>query len=125
MTYAPTADFNGTGGFDYTLDNGIEQISGSVAINVDAVNDAPTITPMAVAQRLVYLVAENTSAVTTVTATDPDAPGDTRFLLRINGGADATNSRWGDSSTGGTVNLHPPRRTLNCRPTSAGITSMT
>ena len=43
MTYAPTADFNGTGGFDYTLDDGIDQISGSVAINVDAVNDAPTI----------------------------------------------------------------------------------
>ena len=44
MTYAPTADFNGTGGFDYTLDDGTDQISGSVAINVDAVNDAPVAT---------------------------------------------------------------------------------
>jgi hypothetical protein len=88
MTYAPTADFNGTGGFDYTLDDGIDQVSGSVGIKVDAVNDAPRITLNGSGAAASVSVAENTTAVTTVTATDPDA-GQT-MNYSISGGADAS-----------------------------------
>ena len=88
MTYAPTTDFNGTGGFDYTLDDGIDQISGSVAINVDAVNDAPTITSNGGGTAASVSVAENSTAVAIITALDPDA-GQTPLSYSIIGGADA------------------------------------
>jgi hypothetical protein len=62
-------------------------------------------------------IPENTSAVTTVTATDPDA-GQT-LSYSISGGADASSglrqARYRSSR----------RRTLNCRPTWAATTSTT
>ena len=65
-------------------------------------------------------IPENTSAVTTVTATDPDA-GQT-LSYSISGGADAAKFIIGPS-TG--RHRSSRRRTLNCRPTWAATTSTT
>ena len=65
-------------------------------------------------------ILENTTAVTTVTATDPDT-GQT-LSYSISGGADASKF---------TIGLRQgryrssPRRTLNCRPTRAATMSTT
>jgi VCBS repeat-containing protein len=41
VTFTPTANFNGTAGFDYTLSDGALTDTGHVSVTVDAVNDAP------------------------------------------------------------------------------------
>ena len=59
----------------------------SVAVTVTNVNEAPTITSNGGAASAAISVAENTTAVTTVTATDPDAGA--TLAYSISGGADA------------------------------------
>ncbi len=60
----------------------------TIAVTVTNQNEAPTITSNGVGATVVINVAENSSAVTTVTATDPDA-GATKTYA-ISGGADAS-----------------------------------
>jgi hypothetical protein len=60
----------------------------TAAITVTAVNDAPTITSDGGGATASLNVAENTLAVTTVAASDPDLPADT-LTYSIGGGADA------------------------------------
>lgn len=44
LAYRPTRDFNGAGGFTYTVTDGANPASANVAITVNAVNDRPIIT---------------------------------------------------------------------------------
>jgi uncharacterized repeat protein (TIGR01451 family) len=41
--YTPPADANGTATFDYTVSDGLEEVTATATIAVEAVNDAPTI----------------------------------------------------------------------------------
>ncbi len=43
LTYTPAADFNGSDGFSFTVDDGTSTGSALVSINVSAVNDAPIV----------------------------------------------------------------------------------
>ncbi len=74
--------------------------SKAVAVTVTNVNEAPTVTSSATAS-----VAENTTAVMTVTASDPDAG--TTFTYSINGGADAAKFAI-NSSTGALTFVSAP-----------------
>ncbi len=69
----------------------------NVAVTVTNVNEAPSITSNGGGGNGTIALTENTSAVTTVTATDPDAG--TVFTYSISGGADAARFSI-DSSTG-------------------------
>ena len=44
FTYTPIANFNGADSFDYVLSDGTETVTSTVDLNLDAVNDGPTIT---------------------------------------------------------------------------------
>src|SRR5256885_9707523 len=70
-------------------DNGTPPLSATQALSVKVtnVNEAPVITSNGGGAAAAVSVAENTIAVTTVTATDPDASQTKTFS--ISGGADA------------------------------------
>ncbi|MBU6396014.1 MAG: choice-of-anchor I family protein [Sphingomonadales bacterium] len=68
--------------------NGTNTTEQDVAIAVTNVNEAPTITSNGGGAAASLSIAENTAAVTTVTATDPDAG--TTLTYAIAGGADAS-----------------------------------
>ena len=68
--------------------NGTNTTEQDVAIAVTNVNEAPTITSNGSGDTASLSIAENTGAVTTVTATDPDAG--TTLTYAIAGGADAS-----------------------------------
>src|SRR5262245_65329982 len=84
------------------------------AIRVLNLNEAPTITSNGGGASAAVSVAENTTAVTTVTATDPDAA--TTLTYSIAGGADAAlftiNSSTGALSFLATPNLQAPTDTV-------------
>ena len=85
-TYRVSAELQGFRKFEQT---GVRLSAGSTAvINITAVNDTPTITSDGGGATAGLIVSENSTAVTTVTATDPDA-GQT-LSYSINGGADAS-----------------------------------
>ncbi len=44
FTYTPAADFNGADSFEYLLSDGTDTVTGSVTLDLAAVNDGPTIT---------------------------------------------------------------------------------
>ena len=67
ITYTPNADFNGTDTFSYTITQGDKTSSADVSITVEAVNDAPSINSASTIQ-----VAENQTAVTTISVSDVD-----------------------------------------------------
>ena len=80
IAYSPNADYNGTDTFSYTITQGDKTSSADVTITIDAVNDAPTIDIASTIQ-----VAENQTAVTTVSVSDVDEDELTLTL----GGTDA------------------------------------
>ena len=80
ITYNPNTDFNGTDSFNYTINQGDKTSTASVAITVTPVNDAPSIDVAPTIQ-----VAENQTAVTTISVSDVD---DDELTLTL-GGADA------------------------------------
>jgi hypothetical protein len=80
ITYNPDEDYNGTDIFSYTITQGDKTSSADVTVTIEAVNDAPTIDIASTIQ-----VAENQTAVTTVSTSDVDEDELTLTL----GGADA------------------------------------
>lgn len=69
IVFTPTAQFNGTAGFDYTLSDGMLTDTGRVTVSVSAMNDAPVATPDSAT------TAEDTSlalSVSTLLANDSD-----------------------------------------------------
>ena len=83
FTYVPTGDYHGSDSFTYTVTDVAagESSTQTVSLTVTSVNDAPVIqTPAGIS------VAENSTSVTTVTATDVDGPALTYSIV---GGSDA------------------------------------
>ena len=67
VSYTPNTDFNGTDTFSYTITQGDKTSSADVSISIEAVNDAPSIDSASTIQ-----VAENQTAVTTISVSDVD-----------------------------------------------------
>ena len=67
ITYSPDADYNGSDSFSYTLTQGDKTSSANVTLNIEAVNDAPSIDIASTIQ-----VAENQTAVIIVSVSDID-----------------------------------------------------
>lgn len=87
FSYTPIADFNGVDTFTYKANDGNSDSNiAAVVITVTPVADPPAITSDGSGQSAAVSVAENTAAVTTVTAADPDF--DT-VTFAISGGSDS------------------------------------
>jgi hypothetical protein len=84
----PPANFNGQIALTVTASDGLAADSDTFALNVTPVSDAPMVSSNAGGDTATVNVAENTTAVTTVTATDPDAGQPLSYS--IGGGADAS-----------------------------------
>jgi len=67
ITYTPYADYYGSDTFSYTITQGDKTSSADVTVIIEAVNDAPSIDIASTIQ-----VAENQTAVTTVSVSDVD-----------------------------------------------------
>jgi hypothetical protein len=80
VLYTPNSDFNGTDSFSYTITQGDKTSSADVTVTIEAVNDEPTIDIASTIK-----VAENQTAVTTVSVSDGD---DDELTLTL-GGTDA------------------------------------
>ncbi|EKS39948.1 DUF5801 repeats-in-toxin domain-containing protein [Afipia clevelandensis] len=87
ISFTLDANFYGQASFEYTVSDGFGNTdTGTARFNVTGVNDAPVIDSHAGADLVTLTVAENTTAVTAVHATDPDGP---TLVYSIDGGADA------------------------------------
>ncbi|MBI3898161.1 MAG: DUF4347 domain-containing protein [Gammaproteobacteria bacterium] len=127
LYFRPAADFNGTvsdvltfrawdrttganGALANTSVNGgsssFSSTTETASIVITAVNDTPVITSNGAAATAAISVAEGTTAVTTVTATDVDVPAPT-LTYSIVGGADAAHFAI-DSTTGALVFVVAP-----------------
>jgi VCBS repeat-containing protein len=107
FTYTPNLNFSGTDSFTYRAFDGTAYSNvATVAILVDPSNDAPTITSDGGGVLAAINVAENSTVVTTVTATDADQPAQA-LSYSISGGADAARFTI-DSSTGELTFLAAP-----------------
>jgi hypothetical protein len=87
ITFTPTANFNGTAGFDYTLSDGTLTDVGHMTLTVTAVNDAP----VAVADTAT--TAEDTAATITAAsllANDTDVEGATLTITAVGGATNGT-----------------------------------
>ena len=101
--FAPAGDYSGQATFQFAAkdDDGVEDPSpATAAITVTASNDAPVITSNGGGDAAAVSVAENTTAVTTVTSTDVDSPSRTYSIF---GGADA--SKFTINSTTGVLSF--------------------
>ncbi|HEX6915249.1 MAG TPA: LamG-like jellyroll fold domain-containing protein, partial [Chitinophagaceae bacterium] len=89
LIYKPFTDYNGSDNFSYQVTNGTTNSANTETVNltVTAVDDPPVITSNGGAATASISLAENLTAVTTVTATDADAG--TSIVYSITGGADA------------------------------------
>ena len=88
VIYVPNANYNGADSFGYKLNDGTADSSNTVTQNITltAVADPPVITSNGGNATAAINVAENSTAVTTITATDADAGQTPTFA--ITGGAD-------------------------------------
>jgi VCBS repeat-containing protein len=87
FSYTPEANYNGPDSFTYKANDGTADSNvATVSLTIEGTNDAPTITSNGGEDTGTQSVAENTTAVRTVEASDPD--GDAVSYL-IAGGADA------------------------------------
>jgi ethanolamine utilization protein EutP (predicted NTPase) len=89
IVYTPDADYNGTDTFSYTITQGEKTSSADVTLTIEAVNDAPSIDIASTIQ-----VAENQTAVTTVSVSDVD---DDELTLTL-GGTDADSFNLSDEN---------------------------
>lgn len=88
FSYVPEADFAGTDHWSYVLSDGANRSQPvSVSITVTQVNDAPVITAHGGGATAAITIPENSTLVTTLTASDIDL-GDTRTFSIVEG-ADA------------------------------------
>jgi Ca2+-binding RTX toxin-like protein len=99
VTYTDTSDAPNTENrtISFVVNDGADASTATKTVSVAAVNDAPTIASNGGNDTAALSITENATAVTTVTATDPDA-GQT-LTYSITGGADAGKFTIG-SSTG-------------------------
>jgi hypothetical protein len=90
FTYTPNANANGVDSFTFKVTDtgGLASNVSTVMVTIAAVNDAPVITSNGGGASASISVAENSTAVTTIIATDAD-PGST-LSYTIVGGADAS-----------------------------------
>jgi hypothetical protein len=83
ITFAPTANFNGTASFAYVITDGTATATANEIITVNAVNDAP------VAVTDTYTMNEDGTAITLTPLTtgvdDSDVDGNTLSIVSING----------------------------------------
>ncbi len=87
VTFTPTANFNGTAGFDYTISDGTATSTAHVTVTVTAVNDPP----VAVADSVT--TAEDTAATITAAsllANDTDVEGATLTVTAVSGATSGT-----------------------------------
>ncbi|UPK40778.1 cadherin domain-containing protein (plasmid) [Bradyrhizobium sp. 186] len=97
-TYTPTAGYTGPVTFNYTASDGSLSASSTASLNLVAgANHPPVITSNGGGDTATASVAENSTAVTTVAASDPDAGSTLSYA--IVGGADAAKFTI-DSATG-------------------------
>jgi ribosomal protein S9 len=89
LTYVPAANENGEKTFTATATDGsLTSAAATVTMTLTAVNDAPVITSNGGGASASTSVAENSTAVTTVVATDVDLPAQ-GITYSITGGADS------------------------------------
>jgi Ca2+-binding RTX toxin-like protein len=86
-SYTPAANDDTAAAFAYTVSDGSLSASSTASLDITPVNDAPVITSNGGGDTASVSVAENTSAVTTVTSSDVDAGSSATYS--IVGGADA------------------------------------
>jgi Domain of unknown function (DUF4347)/Concanavalin A-like lectin/glucanases superfamily/Bacterial Ig domain/Domain of unknown function (DUF2341)/Cadherin domain len=88
FTYIPVANYSGSDTFTYFVSDGTNT-SGpiTVSLTITAVNDSPTITSNGGLTNATISLAENITAVTTVTATDADFPT-SALTYSLSGGTD-------------------------------------
>ncbi len=114
LKFTPAADANGAAYASFTFqvqDDGgtarggidLDATPNTITIDVSAVNDPPVITSNGGGSTAAVSVAENTSLVTTVSATDIDSVG---LVYSIAGGADA--ARFTINPTTGVLNFATP-----------------
>ena len=104
-TYTPKPDWNGAVAFAFDVSDGVATSSTQAVLDVRAVNDAPVITSDGGAALADVKIAENSTAATSVTATDADAATVIRFAIA--GGADAARFTI-DAETGKLAFLRAP-----------------
>ena len=104
LKYVPPADYNGhdpVGQFDYTVTDGGRTASGSVDVNLAAVNDVP----VAVAD--IASTAEDTPLAGNLLANDHDADGDTLSVTQFSVGGSTFQAGTTATIAGvGTVTIH-------------------
>ncbi|MEZ4402349.1 MAG: Ig-like domain-containing protein [Kofleriaceae bacterium] len=104
VTFTPSADFNGTASFEYTVSDGAATATGLVTVTVTPVNDAPVAVDDAVT------TAEDTAATitaATLLANDTDVDGPTLTVTAV---AAATN---GTVALAGTTVTFTPAANFN------------
>ena len=87
ITYIPSADYNGTDLFSYTLSQGDQTSSADVNINIEAVNDEPSIN----ISSILSFVENDTAAVTTISVSDVDNTDEELILTHSGTDGDSFN----------------------------------
>ena len=83
ITYTPTADYNGTDAFSYTISDGKLTSTASVAVTVTPVNDPPKAVDdtLTIAEDIIVVIAPNT-----LLANDIDVDGDALTITSVQDG---------------------------------------
>ncbi len=88
FTYVPTANYTGTDFFSYSVTDGVNSTGPvTVTLTITGVNDNPIITSLDGLTNASISTSENTTTVTTVTASDPDLPS-SPLSYSLTGGSD-------------------------------------
>jgi subtilisin-like proprotein convertase family protein/Ca2+-binding RTX toxin-like protein len=89
VTYTPTANYTGMATFTYMAadSHGLMSGAATVTVNLAAVNDAPIITSSGGGATAAIGINENTTAVTTVTSSDPEGTARTYSIVSGEDGA--------------------------------------
>jgi outer membrane lipoprotein-sorting protein len=88
VTVTPLPDQNGSATLTVTVSDGVDSVQDTFTLTVHPVNDPPVITSLGGGPSAVVLTDPGATAVTTVTASDPDLPVQP-LSFSLAGGADA------------------------------------